>query len=272
MASERAIGWLLGAWVVAVFGFILAPILSIIVFSFNIDRFPGLPWSGFTLAWYRAVMVDPTIGRGIVNSLIVASATAVLASFAGFSAAYVDYRYRFRGKTLYMALAAAPPTVPVIILGLAMLAFLSSIGLSGSLQGIVVGHVVIAAPFAMALIRMRLADLDPDLEPAAWNLGAGEWRTLGQIVVPFCRPAILAALAISAAVSFDEYMIAWFVSGINETLPVRILAMLQGQVSPRINAVGSIVFVISVILVTIASLAVGRSARRRLRAAEAGAP
>jgi spermidine/putrescine transport system permease protein len=266
MASERAIGGLLGASVLATFAFILAPIVSIIVFSFNLDRFPGLPWSGFTLTWYRAIMIDPTIGRGLANSLIVAVATAALASFAGFSAAYVDYRYRFRGKTLYMALVTLPPTVPVIILGLAMLAFLSEIGLSGALPGIVIGHVVIAAPFAMALIRMRLADLDRDLEAAAWNLGASEWRALFQVVVPFCRPAIFAALAISAAVSFDEYMIAWFVSGINETLPVRLLAMLQGQVSPRINAVGSIVFIISVILVTLANRAVGRSARRRLRA------
>jgi len=272
MASERAIGGLLGATAVAAFAFILAPILSIIVFSFNIDRFPGLPWSGFTLAWYRAVLVDPTIARGLANSLIVAGATAALASFTGFAAAYVDYRYRFPGKTVYMALASLPPTVPVIILGLAMLAFLSAIGLAGSLQGIIVGHVVIAAPFAMALIRMRLADLDRDLEQAAWNLGASDWRALAQVVVPFCRPAILAALAIAAAVSFDEYMVAWFVSGINETLPVRLLAMLQGQVSPRINAVGSIVFAVSVVLVSIANVAVGRFARRQLRAAGMGAP
>jgi spermidine/putrescine transport system permease protein len=106
----------------------------------------------------------------------------------------------------------------------------------------------------MALVRMRLADLDRDLEPAAWNLGAGLWTSLREIVIPFAAPAILAALFITAAVSFDEYMIAWFVSGQNETLPVRVLAMLQGQVSPRINAVGSLVFAVSAILVVLAQL------------------
>jgi spermidine/putrescine transport system permease protein len=251
----------LKTYVVALFLFILAPIVSTIVFSFNVDRFPSLPWGGFSLRWYEAIFTDATIGRGLANTLIVAAATALVATIAGFGAAYVDYRYRFRGKALYMALAALPPTVPVVILGLAMLGYLSRIGLVGTTTAVTVGHIVIAAPFAMALIRLRLADLDANLEAAAWNLGASEWRTLFQVIVPFCRPAILASLAITAAVSFDEFMIAWFVSGINETLPVRILAMLQGQVSPRINAVGSIVFVVSILLVTLANLAIGLHAR-----------
>jgi spermidine/putrescine transport system permease protein len=153
-----------------------------------------------------------------------------------------------------MALASLPPTVPVVILGVAMLTFEGRIGLSGTLAGVVAGHVVLCSPFAMALVRMRLADLDRDLEPAAWNLGASAWTSLREIVIPFALPAILASLFITAAVSFDEYMIAWFVSGLNETLPVRVLAMLQGQVSPRINAVGSLVFAVSAILVVLAQI------------------
>jgi spermidine/putrescine transport system permease protein len=266
MCKDRLLSAMLAGYTVLVFAFILAPIVSTIVFSFNVDRFPSLPWAGFSLAWYQAIFNDPTISRGLWNTLVVAVATALLATFAGFAAAYVDYRYRFFGKTAYMALASLPPTVPVVILGLAMLGYLARLGFTGTVEAIVVGHVVLAAPFAMALVRMRLADLDANLEPAAWNLGAGEWRTLIQVVVPFCRPAILASLAITAAVSFDEFMIAWFVSGINETLPVRILAMLQGQVSPRINAVGSLVFLVSIVLVTLANIAIGAAARRRLRA------
>ena len=260
----------LKVYTVLVFAFIVAPIVSTIVFSFNVDRFPSLPWGGFSTAWYEAIFKDPTISRGLINTLIVAGVTSVVATVSGFGAAYIDYRYNFKGKTAYMALAALPPTVPVVILGLAMLGFLSRISLVGSLPGVIAGHVVVAAPFAMALIRMRLADLDSNLEAASWNLGANEWRTLVQVIVPFCGPAIFASLAVTAAVSFDEFMIAWFVSGINETLPVRILAMLQGQVSPRINAVGTLVFVVSIILVTAANFAIGRQARRRLRAGAEG--
>jgi spermidine/putrescine transport system permease protein len=246
------------AWTALVFAFIFAPIISTIAFSFNSDRFPSLPWAGFTLAWYEAIFADATIRRSLGNSLIVAGVTAVISTFLGFATAYVDFRYQFLGKRVYMALAGLPPTVPVVILGVAMLTFEGRVGLSGTLMGIIVGHVVICAPFAMALVRMRLADLEKDLEPAAWNLGARPGRAMMEVVVPFCTPALLASLFITAAVSFDEFMIAWFVSGVNETLPVRVLAMLQGQVSPRINAVGSLVFAVTTTLVILAQVLASR--------------
>jgi spermidine/putrescine transport system permease protein len=239
------------AWTALVFAFIFAPIISTIAFSFNSDRFPSLPWAGFTLAWYEAIFADATIRRSLGNSLIVAGVTAVISTFLGFATAYVDFRYQFLGKRVYMALAGLPPTVPVVILGVAMLTFEGRVGLSGTLMGIIVGHVVICAPFAMALVRMRLADLEKDLEPAAWNLGARPGRAMMEVVVPFCTPALLASLFITAAVSFDE-------SGVNETLPVRVLAMLQGQVSPRINAVGSLVFAVTTTLVILAQVLASR--------------
>jgi spermidine/putrescine transport system permease protein len=249
-----------------VFAFIFAPIVSTVVFSFNADRFPTLPWAGFSLDWYRAVIEDETILGGLRNSLIVAGFSSVIATFLGFTAAYVDYRYQFVGKRLYMALAGLPPTVPVVILGVAMLTFEGRIGLSGSLAGLIAAHVVICSPFAMALIRMRLADLDPDLEPAAWNLGAGLGASLRQVVFPFAAPAIVASILITASVSFDEFMVAWFISGTNETLPVRVINMLQGQVSPRINAVGAMVFAVSMVLIVLAQLlSARRLADKRLK-------
>jgi spermidine/putrescine transport system permease protein len=251
---------LLGGVTIVVFLFILAPVASIIVFSFNADRYPSLPWGGFSLEWYRAILTDETVRRGFGRSLRVAAVVSVLATFIGFATAYVDYRFRFTGKLAFLALATLPPTVPVLILGLAMLSFFSLIDLVGTLTGVIAGHVVLCSPFAMALIRMRLAEMSPDLEGAAWNLGATRWSCMRSVVLPFCKPAIFSALAITAAVSFDEFMIAWFVSGLNETLPVRILAMLQGQVSPRINAIGTIVFVITITLVFLAQILTTRKA------------
>ena len=252
---------LLRVYTAAIFAFVFAPMVTIAVFSFNTERFPSLPWKGFSLVWYQAVFADATIARGLSNSLIVAAATAVISTFLGFCAAYVDYRFRFAGKTAYMALATLPPTIPVVILGLAMLSFESRIGLTGTLLGIIVGHVVFCSPFALALVRLRLADLDPNLEAASLNLGATPWTTMRDVIVPFCHPAIVAALFLTAAISFDEFMIAWFVCGLNETLPVRLLAMLQGQVSPRINAVGTMVFAVSIALVAIAQLIIGQRLR-----------
>jgi len=261
---------LLWAYVVAVLVFILAPIVTSFVVSLNVDRFPTLPLGGFSLRWYEAIGQDPALPPAFKNTAVVGISVSVLATILGFAAAYTDYRYRFLGKPIYLALALLPPTIPVIILGLAMLIFLTKIGLFGTLVAVIVSHVVLCLPFAMALIRLRLSQMDPALEAAAWNLGASEWRAVREIILPFTLPAILAALFITMAVSFDEYAIAWFVSGFQETLPVRILAMLQGQVSPRINAIGSIVFTVTMILVVLAQLLLVLRRPTRLAAAEPG--
>lgn len=248
------IDWALRLYVVLAFGFVFAPIAASFVFSLNVDRFPSLPLGGFSTVWYEAVYNDPLIWEGLRNTLVAGVVVSVLATAIGFGAAYTDFRYRFLGKSFYVALALLPPTIPVVILGLAMLAFLSNVGLSGELHAVIIAHVVMCAPFAMAIIRLRLSQMDPSLEAAAWNLGASEWKAMRHVILPFCRPAIFAALFITMAVSFDEFAVAWFVSGLNETLPVKVLGFLQGQVSPRINVIGTFVFLTSMTLVIVAQL------------------
>lgn len=232
--------------------FIAMPMLVIVVFSFDANRFPALPWGGFTLNWHREALADAMILSAMKNSVIVSLGTAVLATVLGFSAAYLDYRYMFFGKRPLMLAVAVPPAVPVTILGMAMLAALSRTPMFGTPAGIIVCHVAIAVSFSMALIRLRLGELGPDLEAAAWNLGAAPLAALWHVVIPFCKPSLIAAFCLSAAVSFDEFMVAWFVGGVNETLPVRVLNLLQGQVNPKINAIGTLVLAISLILVTLA--------------------
>jgi spermidine/putrescine transport system permease protein len=254
----------LKAYVVLAYLFVFAPILASFVFSFNSDRFPSIPLGHFSLEWYRAVARDPLVWEGLRNTLVVGLVVGVISTILGFGAAYTDYRYRFFGKQLYLALALLPPTIPVIIMGLAMLAYLSRVNLSGSAVSVIIAHVVICAPFAMAVIRLRLSQMDPSLEPAAWNLGASEWAAMRHVIIPFTRPALLGAFFITMAVSFDEFAIAWFVSGLNETLPVKVLGFLQGQVSPRINAIGTFVFVTSMVLVILAQLLLMRGAASRI--------
>ena len=247
-------------YVVLAYLFVFAPILASFVFSFNSDRFPTIPLGEFSTEWYRAVAADPLVWQGLRNTLLVGVMVGVISTALGFGAAYTDYRYHFMGKQVYLALALLPPTIPVVIMGLAMLAFLSRVNLSGDALAVIIAHVVICAPFAMAVIRLRLSQMDPSLEPAAWNLGASEWGAMRHVIIPFCRPAILGALFVTMAVSLDEFAIAWFVSGLNETLPVKVLGFLQGQVSPRINAIGTFVFVTSMTLLILAQLLLGRTA------------
>lgn len=266
---NKFVDWALKSYVVAAYVFVFAPIAASFVFSFNSDRFPSIPLGQFSLEWYRAVASDPLVWEGLRNTLFVGLIAGLISTLLGFGAAYTDYRYKFFGKQVYLALALLPPTIPVIILGLAMLAYLSRINLSGNALSVIISHVVVCAPFAMAIIRLRLSQMDPALEPAAWNLGASEWKTMRHVIVPFTKPAIFGALFITMAVSFDEFAVAWFVSGLNETLPVKVLGFLQGQVSPRINAIGTFVFVTSMTLVILAQVLLsGRDVTKRSSADE----
>jgi len=254
MRRSPLLSAVLWGYVIAVFVFIFAPIVVSFIISFNSDRFPTLPLGHFSTEWYEAIAEDPTLWPAFERTLIVGVTTAVIATALGFCAAYTDYRFRFFGKHVYLALVLLPPTIPVVILGLAMLIFLSQVGLFGELHSVILSHVVLCLPFAMALIRLRLSQMDESLEAAAWNLGASEFRAMREVILPFTLPAILSALFITMAVSFDEFAIAFFVSGFAETMPVRILALFQGRVSPRINAIGSIVFTVTMALVILAQV------------------
>jgi spermidine/putrescine transport system permease protein len=252
--------WPLGIYTGAVFVFIFAPIAASFVFSFNSDRFPTIPLGSFTTHWYEAAFGDPDVWQAAKTSAIVSVSASVLATFIGFTAAYTDYRYEFFGKKAFLALALLPPTVPLIIFALATLGWLSMFNASGMTASIVIAHTVLCAPFAMAVVRLRLSQMDPNLEPAAWNLGASDWTAMKNVIIPFARPAIAAALCLTAAVSFDEFAVAWFVSGLNKTVPVVILEILTGNVDPQINAIGSAVFAVSITLVVIAQvLLMGRT-------------
>lgn len=232
--------------------FILAPLIASLVFSFNADRFPSLPLKGFTTDWYRLTFSDPMVLDAFKRSFGVAIPAGLLSTLLGFAAAYSDYRFSFRGKSVFNLLMLLPPTIPAVIMGLAMLSYLSRINLAGNVYAILISHVVTGLPFAMAIIRLRLAQMDPSLEQAAWNLRATAGQTLWHVVIPFCKQSLIAAFLITTAVSFDEFAVAWFVSGLEETVPVRVLVFLQGQVSPRINAIGTVIFATSILLVVLA--------------------
>lgn len=244
---------ILGLGLVAMVALFLAtPILVIVIFSFDASRFPTIPWGGFSLRWHQEALADPAIVKAFSNSVIVALSTAVFATMLGFAAAYVDYRYRFLGKGLLIGIVALPPAVPVAVLSVAMLVAAGQLGLLGHLQTVIAFHVALAMSCAMGIVRLRLGELGREIEGAAANLGASPLRVLWHVVIPSCKQALIASFFLCAAISFDEFLIAWFVGGINETVPVRILNILQGQVNPKINAVGATVLLVSVVLVAVA--------------------
>ena len=254
MTKDKFYNLILKFYLFLIFVFIFTPIAFSIIFSFNSQRFPTIPLGSFSLEWYIKIFNDAEIWQAAINSVIVSSITCLIATFLGFCTAYSDYRYRFKFKGIYLALVLLPPTIPLIILALAMLAWLSKIGMSGQLWSIICAHSVLTAPFAMAIIRLRLNQMDPDLEAASWNLGGSEWATMKNVIIPYCKPAIISSLCLTAAVSFDEFAISWFVSGLNKTVPVIILEIVQGNIDPQVNAIGTFVFFTSITLVITAQI------------------
>lgn len=254
MTTGNISTWIFRLYVALIFMFVFAPIVTAVIFSFDTNRFPSLPMGGLTAHWYDLISVDPNVWEAARISLTVSLISALLATIIGFGGAYTDFRYNFVGKSLFLGLALLPPTIPLIIMAVAMLGWFSNFNLSGQVISIIIAHTVLTAPFAMAVIRLRLNEMDPSLEAAAWNMGASEWRAMREVILPFTLPAIISALCLTAAVSFDEFAIAWFVSGLNKTIPVFILEIFTGNVDPRVNAIGSFVFLTSVTLIVVSQL------------------
>ncbi|MBM09654.1 MAG: polyamine ABC transporter permease [Magnetovibrio sp.] len=257
--------WMFYGYIAIVFSFIFLPIIASVVFSFNSQRFPTVPLGTFSTVWYETILTDSDVWDAAKTSIIVALCTSVIATFIGFCTAYADYRYRFFGKSGFLALALLPPTIPLIIMALAMLAWFARMGISGQVWSVIAAHTVLTIPFAMAIIRLRLNDIDPQLEAAAWNLGATEWVAVRNIILPFSKPAIIASLCLTAAVSFDEFAVAWFVAGLNKTIPVLIMEIVTGNIDPQVNAIGSFVFLTSMTLVVLAQLLLMKRLGRKWR-------
>lgn len=186
------------------FGFLFLPILTLILFSFEDSRLPTLPWSQWTLSWYHALFSDGRLIEAFKHSLIVSPIAATIATIIGFLAAYTFNRFDFLGKKALSILMIVPILIPPLIMGVAFLGLLSRIHLQGKLFSVVLTHIVILIPTAIALVTIRLAQMPKDLEQAAWNLGATEWQALLRVVLPWSIPGIAGAWLLAFTFSFDE--------------------------------------------------------------------
>ncbi|WP_119417959.1 ABC transporter permease [Desertibaculum subflavum] len=227
--------------------FLVLPIATMIVFSFQKGQFASIPGQGWTFGWYGKLFEDGSLIEALQNSLIVSPLAATGACVIGFFAAYAVNRYRFRFRGAFTVLLVLPILIPPLILGVGFLGLLARIGLQGQLLSVLLTHMVIIAAPAMAVIQLRLGQMPPALEEAAWDLGATEFQTLYKVVLPFAFPGIAGGWLLAFTFSFDEFIIAWFVSGFDPTLPVAVYAYMVGSIDPSLNAVGSIVFAISLL-------------------------
>ncbi|MEG4392112.1 ABC transporter permease [Microcoleus sp. BROC3] len=275
----RAIGkkWL---WVQAAlaFAFLYLPILILIIYSFNASRFNAV-WRGFTLDWYRSLFsnagatIATSSSAGILtalnNSLLIAAISTLLATVFGTTIALALERFHFPGRKAVEALLFLPIIMPEITIGISLLVFftlvfrivenLTGIRLNLGLPTVIIGHVVFNISFVTITVRARLAELDPQLEQAAFDLGANEWLTFWRITLPLIWPAIFSAALLAFTLSLDDFVVTFFTTGVGSvTLPLFVYGMIKFAVTPAINAISTLMLFASLLLV-LSSLKVQKS-------------
>lgn len=214
-------------------------------------------WQKFD-QWYRAITTTPDLLASLRNSIVVGLAVATASVTLGFFGAYGLTRWSFRGKDIYVLAMLSPLAVPWVLLGLGFVIYFNELGIPRSLGAVWISHTVFAAPLALVMIRARLASLPPSYEEAARDLGASRLRAITTVVWPLTAPAVIAAFLLTFTMSFDEFILAWFVSGFNVTLPVKIWTMLRTGLTPTVSAVGVLIFASSITLTVAAELLLQR--------------
>lgn len=236
------------AWVF--FIFLYAPVIVLIALSFNAGRSSTI-WEGFSLKWYAVVLDNPDILRAAKNSLIVGVISTVISTGVATIAALGMDRARFRGQNAVNSVIALPLIVPEIVTAVATLIFFLSIGLTLGLGTVILAHVVFCIPFAYLPIKARLEGMPIAYREAAADLYANEWHTFRRVTLPLLWPGVISGAMLAFITSLDDFVITYFVAGPGaSTLPIYIFASLRMGVTPEVNAISSLMLVVSIVFVS----------------------
>jgi spermidine/putrescine transport system permease protein len=229
-----------------IYAFLYAPILIMVVFSFNDSKLLAV-WRGFSLRWYEALLVDPTVWNAFYNSIWVASLTTVISMVLGTMTAFVLIRYGFRGKSILDSALYFPVVIPEITEALSLLLFYVFTGIPLGAMTVVIGHIAFSISYATIVIRARLVGFDRSVEEAAKSLGANEFRTFIHVTFPLILPGVIAGGLLAFTVSYDDFVKTAFTAGPGfQSLPLRIYAMAsRGGVSPLLNALATVTLIVS---------------------------
>ena len=233
--------------------FIYLPIAVLILFSFNDSQFVAFPMTGFTTHWYGDLFADHRIIGSIWNSLYVGAVSTVIATVAGTAAAFTIARVNFPGKTLVRIIVILPLMIPSIMLGLSLLSVFVQFHIHRSLFTVILGYSTFTTSFVTLVVGASLHNLDPSFEEAARDLYSGPLRVFFKVTLPLIAPGVVAGALFAFTLSFDEYVIAFLNSGTQETIPLVIMGMMKYGLSPKINALATLIYAASFLLAVVAS-------------------
>jgi len=231
--------------------FLYMPILVMATMSFNASEFYQLPFE-FSTKWYKELSHNEEILSSAWRSVWIALVTTLIATVLGTAASLALHRYDFKGKRLLQTLLFPPIAIPWLITGTAMLLFFFSIGIGRGSPTVIVGHVALALPYVIVVVTARLKTLDPALEEAARSLGANHWQVTRMVSLPWIASGIIAGALFAFAVSFDQFVVSYFLTEPGDsTLPVIIYTAIRKGFTPEINAISTIIIVISMSIMLI---------------------
>ena len=244
--KKQGLAWL---YAVLIFSFLYIPVFVLALMSFNQSRYNTLPFS-FSTHWYSVLLTNTKLMDAVINSVYIAAITAVVCVVLATALVLGLPAGRSRIRSFVNSLVLMPLTIPWLIMGLSLLLFLMELGLSKNLFMLLAGHIIISLPYAVLVIGARLADMDTSIEEAAYSLGANEWTTFYRIVLPNIWPALIAGGFLAFMISFDNFVISYFLipSG-SSTLPIEIYSSIKFGFTPEINAVATIILVVTMAMI-----------------------
>lgn len=242
---RRFRGILVPLWLGYVFLYI--PIVIVVVMSFN-DSKNLFVWRGFSFRWYAELASNTAMMQGLVTTLIVAAGATAIATVLGTLLAYGIARYT--RNALVRAFAIAPAVLPDLLLGIGLLTLFSALSVTLGLHSVILAHAVFATAFVTAIVLARLATVDRSLEEASRDLGAGGWRTFRLVILPQLAPGVVAGALLAFTLSVDEFVIAFFTTApAQPTLPIVIYSTVRFGVTPEVNALATLLLLVSIVAV-----------------------
>ncbi|WP_062766633.1 ABC transporter permease [Sphingopyxis terrae] len=246
-------------WVGAVMVFLYAPLVVLMIFSFN-DSKRNVVWRGFTFKYYDKALGNDVLVEALVNSLTIAALATLISLILGAVAAVMLWRFRFPLKGAVDGTISLPIIVPEICMGVAFLIFFAkwlewptNLIWPFNLGAIIIAHITFCFPFVTMVVRSRLATFNREQEEAAKDLGAGEWAVFRDVLIPHMRPALIAGALLSFTLSLDDFVITYFTSGPDTiTFPVKVYSMVRFSVTPEVNAASTLLILLTILLTAVA--------------------
>jgi spermidine/putrescine transport system permease protein len=241
-------GWL-GGYIVAYLVFLYLPVLLIPLFSFNDSIQAAFPLQGFTLQWYSTLFGNSALSGALWNSLVIGAIAATGATLCGITVSYMDLYGRSPLGAAISAIARLPILIPGVIVGISLLILVNLIALGPSRIAIVLGHILVALPTTVVIMRSRFAAIPRTIREAALDLGASDWTTFRRVMLPLSLPAIISAFMLAFLISFDEFIVVFFLAGTEPTLPLYIWSQLRFPKSlPTVMALGTSILAVSFVV------------------------